>query len=43
MRYAKKPKYKLTKDKLRFKMEKDLTPEELYQELLKSKIRKKRR
>ncbi len=39
MRYSKKPKYKLNKDKVSVKQEKDLTAEELYQERLRDKRR----
>ena len=39
MRYSKKPKYKLNKDKITVKQEKDLTAEELYQERLRDKRR----
>ena len=42
MKYIKRPKYKLNKKKVWKKAKKDLTPEELYNELLKSKIRKMR-
>lgn len=42
MKYIRKPKYKLDKKKVWAKPKKDLTPEELYKELLRSKIRKRR-
>lgn len=42
MRYIKKPKYKLDRKKVIAKPKRDLTPEELYKELLRSKIRKRR-
>ena len=43
MRYTKKPKYKLDKQKISFRQEKDLTEEELYQERLRAKKRIARR
>jgi len=42
MRYIKRPKYKLDKKKVWKKPKRDLTPEELYKEVLRSKIRKRR-
>jgi len=42
MRYTKRPKYKLDKKKVWGKPKRDLTPEELYKEVLRSKIRKRR-
>lgn len=39
MRYSKKPKYRLSKDKVFISEEKDLTAEELYQERLRDKRR----
>ena len=42
MRYIKRPKYKVDKKKVWGKPKRELTPEELYKELLKSKIRKMR-
>ena len=43
MRYIKKPKYKLNKGKIFVKKEGDLTAEELYQERLRDKRRKRSR
>lgn len=43
MRYIKKPKYKLSKDKIFVKQDKDLTAEELYQQRLRDKKRIARR
>jgi len=42
MRYIKKPKYKLDKQKITVKKKKDLSPKELFEEVLRSKIRRRR-
>lgn len=41
MKYSKKPKYKLDRKKITIRDEKDLTPRELYEEILRSKQRKR--
>jgi len=42
MRYTKKPKYKLDRQKIIVKKKKDLSPKELFEEVLRSKPRRRR-
>lgn len=43
MRYAKRPKYKLDKSKIQISKDKKVTAEEIYKEMLKDKMKRRKR